>query len=132
MNPPIIECRGLHKWYSGVHALKGVNFEVNSSRLTANAKVILKGVADSLTAQPGMKVEIGGHTDAQGSDSYNLKLSQRRAQSVMDFLVARGVDAGRLSAKGYGETQPVDTNETPEGRELNRRVEMKVVEGGGQ
>lgn len=110
--------------------LKGVNFEVNSSRLTANAKAILNQVSDSLAASPAMKVEIGGHTDAQGSDAFNLKLSERRAQSVHDYLVARGVDPSRLSAKGYGEAQPIDTNETPEGRELNRRVELKVLEGG--
>jgi OmpA-OmpF porin, OOP family len=110
--------------------LKGVNFEVNSTRLTANAKVILNQVADSLAAAPNMKVEIGGHTDAQGSDDFNQKLSQRRAQSVHDYLVARGVDPSRLSAKGYGESQPIETNETPEGRELNRRVEMRVLESG--
>ena len=110
--------------------LKGVNFDVNSSRLTANAKAILNQVADSLAAS-GMKVEIGGHTDAQGSDAFNQKLSERRAQSVHDYLVARGIDPSRLDAKGYGEAQPVDTNETPEGRELNRRVEMKVLDAGG-
>jgi OmpA-OmpF porin, OOP family len=110
--------------------LKGVNFEVNSARLTANAKVILNQVADSLSANPALKVEIGGHTDSQGSDAFNQKLSERRANSVKDYLVARGIDSGRLSTKGYGESQPVDTNETPEGRELNRRVEMKVLEGG--
>jgi OOP family OmpA-OmpF porin len=112
--------------------LKGVTFEVNSSRLTANAKVILNQVADSLAANPGMKVEIGGHTDSQGSDAFNQKLSERRAQSVFDYLVARGIDSARLQAKGHGESQPIDTNETPEGRELNRRVELKVLESGGQ
>ncbi|HUR40213.1 MAG TPA: OmpA family protein [Verrucomicrobiae bacterium] len=111
--------------------LKGVNFEVNSARLTANAKVILNQVADSL-ASSSMKIEIGGHTDAQGSDDFNQKLSDRRAQSVQGYLIARGIDSSRLTAKGYGETQPVDTNETPEGRELNRRVELKVVDGGQQ
>ena len=112
--------------------LKGVNFEVNSSRLTANAKVILNPVADSLAAAPHMRVEIGGHTDAQGSDAFNQKLSERRAQAVKDYLIARGIDASRLASKGYGESQPVDSNETAEGRELNRRVEMKVLEGGAQ
>lgn len=109
--------------------LKGVNFEVNSARLTANAKAILNQVADSLSAS-SMKVEIGGHTDAQGSDSFNQKLSERRAQAVHDYLVARGIDSSRLEAKGYGESQPVDSNETPEGRELNRRVELKVIDAG--
>ena len=108
--------------------LKGVNFEVNSSRLTANAKVILNQVADSLAAQPAQRVEIGGHTDGQGSDDFNQKLSQRRAQAVKDYLVARGIEPSRLEAKGYGESQPVDSNETPEGRELNRRVEMKMLD----
>jgi OOP family OmpA-OmpF porin len=112
--------------------LKGVNFEVNSSRLTANAKVILNQVADSLAAAQQLRVEIGGHTDAQGSDAFNLKLSDRRAQAVKDYLVARGIDASRMVSKGYGESQPVDSNETAEGRELNRRVEMKVLEGGAQ
>jgi len=110
--------------------LKGVNFETGSSRLTANAKVILNQVADSLAAAPHLRVEIGGHTDAQGSDAFNLKLSDRRAQAAKDYLVARGIDAARLTSKGYGESQPVDTNETTDGRELNRRVEMKVLEGG--
>lgn len=110
--------------------LKGVNFEVDSSRLTANAKVILNQVGDSLAAQPAVKVEIGGHTDSQGPDAYNQKLSNRRAESVQTYLVKRGIDKSRLGTKGYGETQPIDSNETPEGRELNRRVEMKVLEGG--
>jgi OOP family OmpA-OmpF porin len=112
--------------------LKGVNFETGSSRLTANAKVILNQVADSLAGAPGMRVEIGGHTDAQGSDANNQKLSERRAQAVKDYMVSRGIDAARLESRGYGESQPVDSNETAEGRELNRRVEMKILEGGGQ
>ena len=92
--------------------------------------MILNQVADSLAAAPQMRVEIGGHTDAQGSDAANQKLSERRAQAAKDYLIARGIDAARLSSKGYGESQPVDSNETAEGRELNRRVEMKVLEGG--
>jgi OOP family OmpA-OmpF porin len=108
--------------------LKGVNFEVNSARLTANAKVILNQVADSLAANPAMKAEIGGHTDSTGADAFNQKLSEKRAKAVKDYFVKRGIDAARLTSKGYGETQPVDTNETPEGRELNRRVELRVLQ----
>jgi len=108
--------------------LRGVTFDTGSARLTANAKVILNGVADNLLAAPNVKVEIGGHTDSQGSDAYNQSLSEKRARSVQDYLVARGVPPERLSFKGYGESQPVDTNETADGREANRRVEMKIVQ----
>lgn len=110
--------------------LKGVNFEVNSARLTANAKVILNQVGDALSANPSMKAEIGGHTDSTGPAKLNERLSQKRAQAVKDYLVKRGIAADRLTVKGYGPTQPIDTNETPEGRELNRRVELKVLQGG--
>ncbi len=109
--------------------LRGVTFEFNSSRLTANAKVILNQVADALSARTDLKVEIGGHTDSVGSDAYNQKLSERRARSVYDYLVARGIAPSRMFSRGYGETQPVDSNQTNEGQELNRRVEMKILEG---
>lgn len=108
--------------------LRGVNFNYDKSNLTVNAKVLLDGVADALLAVPNIKVEIGGHTDAKGTDAYNQKLSEKRAVAVVDYLAARGVPADRLSSKGYGESQPIDSNETEEGRELNRRVELKIVE----
>lgn len=108
--------------------LKGVNFETGSDRLTVNARAILNQVADALLATPNVKVEVGGHSDSQGGDDYNQKLSERRANSVMKYLAGRGIDAGRIAAKGYGEVQPVDTNESADGREANRRVELKVVE----
>jgi OOP family OmpA-OmpF porin len=107
--------------------LQGVTFEFNQSRLTPNAKVILDGVGDALVAKPDIKVEVGGHTDSKGSDAYNLKLSGSRAKSVVQYLIGRGIAAGRLSAHGYGETMPVADNNTDEGRELNRRVELKIV-----
>ncbi|MDB5969228.1 MAG: hypothetical protein JWQ90_1678 [Hydrocarboniphaga sp.] len=107
--------------------LQGVTFEFDQSRLTPNAKVILDGVGDALVARPEIKVEVGGHTDAKGSDEYNLKLSEGRARSVEQYLIGRGIDTGRMSAKGYGESMPVADNETDEGRELNRRVELKIV-----
>jgi outer membrane protein OmpA-like peptidoglycan-associated protein len=74
-----------------------------------------------------IKVEIEGHTDASGSEAHNLKLSQQRAESVRDYLVSKGVEASRLVAKGYGESQPIADNDSPEGMAKNRRVELKKV-----
>jgi OOP family OmpA-OmpF porin len=110
--------------------MRGVTFDSGSARLTANAKVILNQVADALKARPELKVEIGGHTDNKGSKAINKKLSEKRANAVMDYLVKRGVAADQMSAKGYGAGQPIDTNKTDEGRENNRRVELKVLAGG--
>jgi len=111
--------------------LRGVNFEFNKSSLTINAKTILDQVADALTARPDIKVEVDGHTDAKGSDSYNQQLSEKRASSVMRYLSGKGIAGSRMTAVGLGEAQPVADNETDEGRELNRRVELKVLESNG-
>jgi len=109
-----------------VIVLHGVTFEFDQARLTPNARVILDGVADALKAAPQIRVEVGGHTDSRGSDSYNLRLSQARAEAVVQYLVGKEIDAARLSSAGYGESKPVSDNATDEGRELNRRVELKV------
>lgn len=108
--------------------LKGVNFDFNKARLTPNAKTILDNVSDALAARADLKVEVGGHTDSVGSDDYNQRLSEQRADSVVLYLTEKGIDAGRLTAKGYGESQPIASNDTDEGREENRRVELKIVE----
>lgn len=108
--------------------LHGVNFETARATLTTNAKTLLDGVAAQLDQRAQLKLEVGGHTDDRGSDSYNQDLSQRRAQAVVDYLVGQGVAPERLTAVGYGEAQPADTNDTDEGRERNRRVELKVLE----
>jgi OOP family OmpA-OmpF porin len=110
--------------------LRGVTFEFNSERVSANARVILDGVADTLLTVPDLEVEIGGHTDSIGAASYNQALSQRRADSVKDYLVGRGVSARQLSTRGYGEERPIESNETEDGRELNRRVELKILNTG--
>ncbi|MDB5971628.1 MAG: OmpA family protein [Hydrocarboniphaga sp.] len=110
-----------------VIVLRGVNFEFDKARLTPNAKLILDSVGDELVANPQINVELGGHTDSKGSDEYNQVLSDKRANSVVQYLVGRGVDSSRMTAVGYGETQPVADNDTDEGRELNRRVELKIV-----
>lgn len=110
--------------------LRGVNFEFNQARLTPNAKAILDAVADELVVRPDLEVEFGGHTDAKGSDTYNQKLSDARAKSVVEYLASKGVETSRMTALGYGATRPIADNSSDEGRELNRRVELKVTSSG--
>lgn len=112
-----------------VIVLRGVNFEFDKARLTANAKTILDNVAEELTAYPEIEVELSGHTDAKGSDEYNQSLSDKRAAAVRRYLVGKGIAESRMTTVGMGETQPVADNETDEGRELNRRTELKITQG---
>ncbi|HEY9097831.1 MAG TPA: OmpA family protein [Thiobacillus sp.] len=107
--------------------LEGVNFDNDQATLKADATAILDQVAVSLKAWGDTKVEVAGHTDSQGSDAYNMSLSQRRADAVRSYLVGKGVAADRLTAKGYGETSPVASNDTDDGRYKNRRVELIPV-----
>jgi OOP family OmpA-OmpF porin len=107
------------------YIIEGVHFAFDSDRLNPSAQGTLDQAADGLRNQPAIPYEVGGHTDSVGSNAYNQDLSQRRAQSVYEYLVSHGVSAGQLSTRGYGETQPVATNETPAGRAENRRVEIK-------
>lgn len=108
--------------------LHGVNFEFNKATLTINAKSLLDQVADALVARADIKVEIDGHTDGKGTEAYNQKLSDSRAKSVATYLVAKGIAKDRLTSKGFGKSMPIADNETDEGREKNRRVELKVLE----
>ncbi|MCK7595713.1 OmpA family protein [Microbulbifer sp. CAU 1566] len=105
--------------------LENIQFETNSATLTSSAKTSLNKVVQSLRNQPNTQVEVAGHTDNMGKDDYNLGLSGRRAESVRRYLVERGVNASRISARGYGETQPIASNATNAGRAQNRRVELK-------
>ena len=88
---------------------------------------------DNFFDYPDIKIEIGSHTDSRGSDAYNQRLSQQRAQSVVNYLVGKGIPRKRLAAKGYGESQPIAPNENkdgsdnPEGRQMNRRTEFRIV-----
>lgn len=107
--------------------LRGVVFESNSSSLLPASFATLNEAADMLRANPSLKAEIGGHTDGQGDAAYNQWLSERRAQSVVEYLTNRGVAASRLSARGYGETRPVADNASSAGRARNRRVELKLI-----
>jgi OOP family OmpA-OmpF porin len=106
--------------------LKGVHFETASALLTAASRPILDDAANSLKAQPDIKAEVAGYTDSKGGLSYNLELSQHRAESVRQYLIGKGIDGERLSARGYGEAEAIASNDTEEGREANRRVEIKV------
>ena len=103
-------------------------FAFDKFNLSDEAKEMLDRVVSWLSDHPELKVEIGGHTDSRGSDAYNQKLSENRAKSVYDYFVSHGIDAARLSHKGYGESRPIDTNETDEGRQRNRRVELQIID----
>ena len=102
-----------------------MNFATGSAKLLPGASETLRTVVSAMKADKSIKVEVGGHTDSVGSDAKNQALSEKRAKSVKDFLVKEGIEAGRLSTKGYGETAPVDSNDTKEGRANNRRVAFK-------
>lgn len=107
--------------------IEGVNFEPNSFELTEQSKVILDEAIVTISASPELHIEVQAHTDYKGSGEANLELSEQRALSVKAYLVSKGVNESQLTAKGYGETQPIADNKTAEGRAKNRRVELKVV-----
>jgi outer membrane protein OmpA-like peptidoglycan-associated protein len=108
--------------------LRGVHFAFDSAQITPEGQRILDEQVETLKENPGLKVEIAGHTDAIGTDAYNQGLSERRAQSVKGYLVSKGIAAGRLKTVGYGETRPIASNDTEAGRAQNRRVELKIIE----
>lgn len=105
--------------------LKGVKFEFDSEQLTAEAKRILNDVAEVLAAYPDVDVDVEGHTDQVGGDAYNLGLSERRANTVKRYLIGKDIEAARMTPVGYGRSQPIADNSTEEGREENRRVELR-------
>ncbi len=107
--------------------LKGVNFDFNSAKLTAASETVLDEVVALLKLRPGAPAILGGHTDSKGKPAYNLKLSERRAAAVRDYLIAKGIPAQSLTAKGYGATKPIASNATDEGRAQNRRVTLEFT-----
>jgi OOP family OmpA-OmpF porin len=107
-------------------AVQNINFEPNKAVLTKDSYKVLDQVADILTRYNYYSAAIDGHTDSQGDDEANLKLSKNRAQTCFDYLVKKGVPAARLTHEGYGETKPVAENKTAEGRRKNRRVEFNL------
>jgi len=107
---------------------KNIYFHTNNATLQEISYEPLNQLADILNKYPNAKLTIEGHTDNTGSNAYNLKLSNDRAKAVVDYLVSKGIGVSRLSAVGYGEDKPVTTNNTAEGRTLNRRVELILSE----
>jgi outer membrane protein OmpA-like peptidoglycan-associated protein len=106
--------------------MSDVLFDTAKYTLKPGAREKLSKVAGILLAYPGLNIEVDGHTDNVGGDEYNQNLSEQRAGSVRDYLVAQGVATNSVTAKGFGKTQPVATNDTAEGRQTNRRVELVV------
>lgn len=104
-----------------------VNFAFNSSELTATAKNNLQKLAEVLKNNPDTNINVYGHTDSKGSDTYNQTLSEKRANAVADYLASLGVARNRMIASGLGESEPIDTNETDAGRAKNRRVEFAIT-----
>jgi outer membrane protein OmpA-like peptidoglycan-associated protein len=101
-----------------------INFDGNSATIRSVSLRVLDTVAELLRDHPRMTLEIGAHTDSQGDDTDNLLSSQEQAESVRKYLVAHGVDSARLTARGYGETRPIESNSTSQGRAINRRIEL--------
>ncbi len=107
-------------------SLEGVSFEPDSAQLTGEGRSTLDGVAETFKGQSGLRMEIAGHTDSVGSDAYNILLSQQRAEAVRAYLIEKGVTETRLTAVGYGEVEPLASNDTEEGRSSNRRMEFRI------
>ena len=107
--------------------LKNIFFDVNKYELQPASFVELDNLVSLMRENPTLKISINGHTDNTGTPADNIKLSNNRANQVVRYLISKGIDASRLSSKGWGESQPIAANDTEEGRAKNRRTEMKVV-----
>ena len=108
--------------------LRGVNFDFDKSNIRADARPVLDEAIATLKAEGGVAVIAEGHTDSKGTDAYNQRLSERRAKSVKDYLVRGGIPASRIRTVGYGESRPVASNDTEDGRAQNRRVELRIAQ----
>lgn len=108
--------------------LKNIFFETGSAKLKDESNAELDRIVNLLKTYPNIKIEIAGHSDKTGLEDFNLKLSRERAKSVVDYLISKGISASNLVYKGYGSSKPIATNATPEGRQLNRRVEFEIIE----
>ena len=105
----------------------GINFDFNKASIKPESMGTLNMIVKIMQENPEIKFEVGGHSDGDGEDAYNLKLSQQRADAVREQLIKLGIDASRLTAKGYGESKPISDNTSPEGKANNRRVEFVKI-----
>ncbi len=106
-----------------------IHFEFGKAKIQRRSYPLLNQVAAILKAHPEIKkLRVEGHTDSKGSAAYNLRLSQRRDEAVVNYLVSKGISRDRLVPKGYGESRPIASNRTAKGRAKNRRVEMIILE----
>ena len=123
------------RWYSTASApkevvvtLRGVNFDTASAKIRPDSYAILDQNLKGIRSKSHMSVRIEGHTDSRGEDAYNQKLSEARANSVMEYFVQHGIDRSRLTAVGKGESEPVGNNTTPDGQFQNRRIELHEMQ----
>ncbi|NMD00768.1 MAG: OmpA family protein [Bacteroidales bacterium] len=109
------------------YTLKNVHYETGKATLTQDSYPALNNLYEALKEKPTLEIEIAGHTDNIGTYEKNLTLSQERANSVKKYLVAKGINANRITAKGYADTQPVASNDDETGRAKNRRTEVRII-----
>lgn len=124
--PPNTRVDGVGCPLGDIIALSGVTFEFDKTRLRPDAETILNAAIQILNKYPDMDVEVAGHTDSMGSESYNQRLSEGRAEAVRDYFVSKGV-TNTITVRGYGQSEPVADNATDAGRERNRRVELRIL-----
>ncbi len=120
--------QGAHVDDRGCWVLENLHFDTDKARIKPDGYPVLYEVITVLKKNPGLRVEIQGHTDSRGSDAHNQALSEKRAQAVRDYLIKAGIDADRLTAEGYGESKPAVPNTSPENMAKNRRVELTPID----
>jgi len=128
---PVAAPEALKQALDRLLAGKVVEFESASANLTPAGLRLLDDLVPLLAAEPDARVEVAGHTDDTGDANVNVRLSQRRAAVTLDHLVSRGIDRGRLEARGYGPARPIAGNDSEEGRRQNRRIEFNVLTSRG-
>jgi outer membrane protein OmpA-like peptidoglycan-associated protein len=113
---------------SRTFVLEDCNFEFGKAVIDTASYPIINELIEYMRRKPDIRIELGGHTDNVGSAAANLKLSQERADAVKEYMVAHGIDESRIESKGYGMTQPIESNKTEAGRAMNRRTEVKIID----